>query len=249
MKISEIITESRHRLDEVPLPNDWDAQEFSTAPVSGRGKASTFKSRLQYALERAKKIGTGSSRVAMIIEYEGRDTVLKVAKNRKGLAQNEAEADILNDGYYSKSDLLIPMIDYDTQNDLPTWIHTEKADKISQEQLQKALGCDGICGVQTLIGLAVYQAGANTHGVRWSKNRYDDFMRNLQSRVNSGEIPEEQYEHLMEMKGALAELADATDLADATQSHNWGLYKGRPVLIDVGFTMDVGSSHYGFGNR
>ena len=62
-------------IDEAPLPPDWDETQFTPK--------TSFKQRLAYALERAKKLGAGSSRVAMIIEYQGRPTALKVAKNKK----------------------------------------------------------------------------------------------------------------------------------------------------------------------
>jgi hypothetical protein len=67
----------------VPPPESWDRGVFHKS----------FKKQLDYAIERAAKIGTGSSRVVFEIEYEGRPTVLKIAKNAKGLAQNEKEAD------------------------------------------------------------------------------------------------------------------------------------------------------------
>ena len=121
-------------LDEMPLPADWDPQQM-------RQGSTTFKSRLAYALERAKKLGTGSSRVATVIEYQGRPTVLKIAKNQKGLAQNSVEADILSDGYASQLGILIPLIDYDEQNREPSWIHTEMATKANEKQLCHLIKC------------------------------------------------------------------------------------------------------------
>jgi hypothetical protein len=67
----------------VPPPDSWDTGIFKKS----------YKKQIDYALERAAKIGTGSSRVVFEIEYEGRPTVLKIAKNAKGLAQNEKEGD------------------------------------------------------------------------------------------------------------------------------------------------------------
>ena len=48
-------------LDEMPLPADWDPAQY--------GPKTTFKARLAYALERAKRLGTGSSRVAKANAY------------------------------------------------------------------------------------------------------------------------------------------------------------------------------------
>lgn len=118
-------------IDEMALPSDWDPTAF--------GHDKTFKSRLDYAKERAQRIGGGSSRVAFIIPDQGRETVLKVAKNTKGLAQNEAELDILNDGYVGKLDIVIPLVDYDKENPQPTWIQTELAQKASDMKLSKIM--------------------------------------------------------------------------------------------------------------
>lgn len=57
MKAKEFIPEEM--LDEMPLPADWDTSQFNDK--------TSYNARLAYALDRAKKLGTGSSRVAMII--------------------------------------------------------------------------------------------------------------------------------------------------------------------------------------
>jgi hypothetical protein len=129
MKIIEL-------LNETPLPSDWDSSKFNTS--------NSFKSIVDYALERATKIGTGSSRIAFEVEYEGRPTILKIAKNKKGLAQNEVESKMLSDGYIEKMELTIPLIDYDTTNIQPLWIHTEKANKVTEKKLCKLLHCDNL---------------------------------------------------------------------------------------------------------
>jgi hypothetical protein len=129
MKIIEL-------LNETPLPSDWDSSKFNTS--------NSFKSIVDYALERSKKIGTGSSRIAFEVEYEGRPTILKIAKNKKGLAQNEVESKMLSDGYIEKMELTIPLIDYDTTNIQPLWIHTEKANKVTEKKLCKLLHCDNL---------------------------------------------------------------------------------------------------------
>ena len=90
-------------LTEAPLPDDWDKNVYSPN--------NSFAKQVKYAKERAQKVGSGSSRVAFKIEYQGRPTVLKIAKNRIGLAQNEQESQALRDYYLE--DITIPMIDYD----------------------------------------------------------------------------------------------------------------------------------------
>ena len=92
-------------LIETPLPDDlYDAVFNPNVP---------FIKRVRYAKERAKRLGAGSSRVAFLTPYQGRNTVLKVAKNGKGIVQNEEELTLLEDWYLNKLGITIPLIDYD----------------------------------------------------------------------------------------------------------------------------------------
>jgi GNAT superfamily N-acetyltransferase len=214
-------------LDEAPLPPDWDPQQY-------KQQGTTFKSRLAYALERAKKLGTGSSRVATVIEYQGRPTVLKIAKNQKGLAQNSVEADILNDGYASQMGILIPLIDYDEQNREPSWIHTEMATKASEKQLCKMLGCDN-------LGQLVDMSWAITGKKKYIGN-YQSYASTLLDQGKSFS----DIEIMTEYANKLAELNSSFDveLGDFRRAANWGMYQGKPVIIDVGFNSNVLNQYY-----
>ena len=212
-------------IDEMPLPADWDPQQM-------RQQGTTFKSRLAYALERAKKLGTGSSRVATIIEYQGRPTVLKIAKNAKGLAQNSVEADILSDGYASQLGILIPIIDYDEQNREPSWVHTEMAQKATEKQLCSIMKCKNL---GQLVQLA--------QGITGRKSfTYQDVER----RMRQDGISEADIETATEYANTLADLNSSFDveLGDFARAANWGLYQGKPVVIDVGFNSNVLNQYY-----
>lgn len=194
-------------LSEAPLPDDWDHGQMVARP------GTTIKSRLDYALERAQRIGQGSSRVALVIEFQGRPTVLKVAKNRKGMAQNLEEVDILSDGYFSKLGILIPLIDYD-QSGSVSWLQTEMAAPFkSREALAAALGCD-------IMKLLEY---SRRIGMGFSDKFYDV-------------VPERRAD-VQELATSLDDLANNStlDLEDCMQPSNWGMYQGRPVIIDAGF--------------
>jgi ribosomal protein S18 acetylase RimI-like enzyme len=213
-------------LDEMPLPADWDPAQYQ--------QGTTFKQRLAYALERAKKLGTGSSRVATTIEYQGRPTVLKIAKNQKGLAQNSVEADILSDGYASQLGILIPIIDYDEQNREPTWVHTEMATKASEKQLCNIMGCDNL---DQLVNMAWAITGKKTY-----VGNYQNYVTFLRQRGKT----DEQIETMSEYANTLADLATSFDveLGDFTRAANWGMYNGKPVIIDVGFNSNVLNQYY-----
>jgi hypothetical protein len=214
-------------IDEMPLPADWDPQQM-------RQGATTFKSRLQYALDRAKKLGTGSSRVATIIEYEGRPTVLKIAKNQKGLAQNSVEADILSDGYASQLGILIPIIDYDEQNREPSWIHTEMATKANEKQLCSLLKCSSLT---FLINFATSITG---------KKRFLGLPQGYIDKLKESGMSDEDVETCTDYANTLADLNSNFDveLGDFARAANWGLYQGKPVIIDVGFNSNVLNQYY-----
>ncbi len=213
-------------LDEMPLPADWDPQQYT--------QGTTFKSRLAYALERAKKLGTGSSRVATTIEYQGRPTVLKIAKNQKGLAQNSVEADILSDGYASQLGILIPIIDYDEQNREPMWIHTEIAQKANEKQLCNLMGCDNL---SQLVNMAWAITGKKKY-----VGNYQSYVDHLQQRGKS----EQEIETMSDYANTLADLNSNFDveLGDFTRAANWGMYNGKPVIVDVGFNSNVLNQYY-----
>ena len=213
-------------LDEAPLPPDWDLEQFHKP-------STTFKSRLAYALERAKKLGTGSSRVAMTIEYEGRPTVLKVAKNQKGLAQNSVEASVLSDGYASQLGIMIPIIDYDEQNRDPVWIHTEMAQKATDKQLCSLIKCRDLW---QLVRFAESIVG---------RSRFVTPKMVITTMRNDG-ASEEDIEICTEYANKLADLSSSyeVELGDFSNPRNWGIYQGRPVVIDVGLNSNVFKQYY-----
>ena len=215
-------------IDEMPLPADWDPQQM-------KQQGTTFKSRLAYALERAKKLGTGSSRVATIIEYEGRPTVLKIAKNQKGLAQNSVEASILEDGYASQLGILIPLIDYDEQNREPSWIHTEMATKASEKQLCQLMKCYSL---HELVQTAYNIVGK----YRNSKEKLNDTLE----KMRHFNVSEDDIETFLDYANKLGDLHNSFDveLGDFSRAANWGIYQGNPVIVDVGFNSNVMNQYY-----
>lgn len=213
-------------IDEAPLPSGWNPEQYRPG--------TTFKQRLAYTLERAKKIGTGSSRVATTIEYQGRPTVLKIAKNQKGLAQNSVEASILEDGYASQLGILIPLIDYDEQNREPTWIHTEMAQKATEKQLCSLMKCDSL---NQLVNYA--EAITGRKKFLGTAQSYAEHMR------NKGKT-EEDIETMSDYANKLAELNSSFDvvLGDFRRAANWGIFNGNPVIIDAGFSSDIYQQYY-----
>lgn len=207
MKIQDAIL-----LEMPPLPDSWDRGVFTSR--------SSFRSMIAYAKERAEQIGRGSSRVAFIIPYQGRKTVLKVALNRKGIVQNQEESMLLGDGYLSSEGITIPMIDYDEENgDHITWIHTEFAEKISQKQLERFFG------------------GVSMHTITM-------YLDSIQGRNNMRvSVPDELHDNelFMSLQSIVGDFG--LPAGDLSRKANWGMYRGSPVIIDLGYT-DVTSRLY-----
>ena len=89
MKI--IITESQlkniiQKELEEDYPINWNVEDFK--------KLNSFNKRIQYCEEKLTRISSGSSRIVYKIDES---KVLKLGKNKKGIAQNEAEIDFSND--------------------------------------------------------------------------------------------------------------------------------------------------------
>lgn len=102
----------------------WNVEEFK--------KLTSFNQRIKYCQENLQRISSGSSRIVYKID----DTkVLKLAKNRKGIAQNEIEVGFSKD--YMWSDLVAKIFDYD-QNDL--WVEMELARKVTPKIWDSIVG-------------------------------------------------------------------------------------------------------------
>jgi hypothetical protein len=126
MKI--IITESQFNLIkkdiEEEYPAAWNVEEFKNLK--------SFNQRVQYCERNLTRISSGSSRIVYKID----DTkVLKLAKNKKGLAQNEVE--IMHSQDYMLDDIVAEVFNYDENN---LWLEMELARKLTPSLFYKVVG-------------------------------------------------------------------------------------------------------------
>ena len=151
------------------------------------------------------------------------------------MAQNQAEVDILEDGYVSQLDIVIPLIDYDKSNKTPVWIQTELAQKVSEKQLCDIMKCPSL---YSLFICTEYQIGER-------KNYMGKNPITLWTSPPYSTDPNDN-ETFMEYINELSTLVDASGLSvgDFGRVANWGLYQGRPVVIDLGLTTIVHDIHY-----
>ena len=216
MRATDFITEA-------PLPDDWDQTVYK--------KETPFSVRVQYAKERAQRLGSGSSRVAFVIDYKGRQTVLKIAKNKKGIAQNEAESLILSDGYLHGQGKMVPIIDYDTQGH--TWIHCELAQKATVVAMRNYFQLNNWNDLIRLEDKYAERANIRHRAeAQWdlcTQNATEDHKEMLEGWVS--------FLHVLRVDFGV-------HLGDFDRIQNWGFYQGHPVILDVGFTEHVHDTHY-----
>ena len=221
MRIKEILQES-------PLPTSWDKDIYNDRIP--------FAQRIRYAKERADQLGVGSARVAFKIPYQGRDTVLKIAKNRKGAAQNEAEISFLGDYYIRNLGIVIPMIDYDEENSYPTWIHTEYARRIKPTEMRRFT--DGL-DIRQFVEMAAYASG----GMDADISKY--FSPEEEALYHKYQVGDDTLPPLF---GALVNLIGnyqgSITWGDFVILRNWGMYQNSPVIIDLGLSEEVRNQHY-----
>lgn len=110
-------------LDE-DYPISFDMEHFK--------KLSSFNARIKYCEEHLQRISSGSSRIAYKIDDQ---KVLKLAKNKAGIAQNEIEFESVK--YSDLQGVVAEVFDHD-ENYL--WIEMELAEKLNKGEFKKITG-------------------------------------------------------------------------------------------------------------
>jgi hypothetical protein len=118
-----VFESSNEELDEMAYPTNFSLQDFSNLK--------TFKDRVAYCDQRLQKLGTGSSRTAYKVDEQ---KVLKIAKNRKGIAQNEHECDWNRNNYGCFAEI------YEADTENYTWVEMELARKATNADFKKIVG-------------------------------------------------------------------------------------------------------------
>ena len=181
--------------------------------LSNIEKLETYNARKKYAERNLKHLSSGSSRIVYLTPSK---TIVKLAKNDKGIAQNKAEANPK-----MKSKYLNPLISGAKNH---AWIETHYLDKISEKDFEE------------MTGLKFDDFGESIrYGLKdVSGNTDKDKPKNF-NKVSESDIYKEVRdvgEKFKLMPGDLARIS------------SWGTKDGRPVLIDAGLTKDVFADFY-----
>jgi len=105
-------------------PSSFSFEEFNAIK--------SYNGKLKYANERLQKLGSGSARVVYKVDEE---KVIKIAKNKKGIAQNSVEAE----EYLQNYDIVAKV--FETDND-DFWIEMEWAKKVTPTRFKQITGID-----------------------------------------------------------------------------------------------------------
>lgn len=204
---------------EEDYPSNFDLEEFS--------KLKSFNKRIQYCQERLKRISSGSSRIVYMVD----DTkVLKIARNEKGLNQNDVEASYST--YHDIKDITAQVFAYDN-NDL--WIEMELARRVTPKIFENIVGFsfNDYCNALDKYFEAVNPQRA---GKGWSHSGID------QTKYDAMWENEFIYDIFNFMGGY------DTPVGDLKRLNSYGLVKRNGVdtivLIDYGITWDGFDTYY-----
>ena len=223
MKI--IINESQlktihNSLNEAALPS------FSLEELTN---IQSFKGKQQYCIQNlGKPIGNGSSRQVFQIDD---NKVLKLAKNTKGIKQNEYEG---TDDYYKSSLSIFPEVFEHDEN--YTWIVSEYVLPAKEQDFKHCFGMSFDEWRSVIKAMEIAHKGG--------RQRYLDFIRPMESK---------KVWELCDKNETIADFNDyigsySVGIGDFYTINNYGLaLRGNQpqiVILDSGLSEDIYNSYY-----
>jgi uncharacterized protein YpmB len=180
--------------------------------LSNIEKLETYAARKKYAEKNLKHLSSGSARIVYLTPEK---TVVKLAKNDKGIAQNKAEASIdISSKYLNK-------VLSSAKNN--SWIEVSYLDKISDKEFKKMTGID----FEDFGECIRYGLKSVTHHSKDKPSNFD--------KVSESEIFQQ-----MKKIGKKYNLMPG----DIARISSWGAKDNNPVLIDAGLTKEVFDDYY-----
>ena len=171
-----------------------------------------FKSRINYLEKNLKHLSSGSSR---IVYKTNKNTVIKLAKNEKGISQNKVEASTK-----SKSKHVNPVLSHSKNY---FWVEVPFLEKITTKQFEE------LCDVNFDDFSKSLQYGLK-HLENSSQKKPSKFDKISQCDL---------YKDILEVAKKLNLLP-----GDLIRISSWGTKNNVPVLIDVGLNKKVYEEHY-----
>jgi hypothetical protein len=172
-----------------------------------------YNTRKEYAEKNLEHLSSGSSRIVYLTDNK---TIVKLAKNDKGLAQNKAESNP-----EMKSKFINEVLDHAKNY---SWIETHYLEKITVKDFKEMTGLDF-----DDFGEAIRYGLKNISG-NTDKEKPKNF-----DKVEKSEIYKE-----MKKIGQQFQLLGG----DIARISSWGVKDNHPVLIDAGLTKAVFNKYY-----
>lgn len=194
--------------EEIPA----DSKDLKTV-LANLEKLETYAARKEYAERNLKHLSSGSSRIVYLTPGK---TIVKLAKNDKGIAQNKAEANPK-----MKSKFLNKIISSSKDG---VWMEVPFLDKITEKEFEEMTGLK-FEDFGESIRYALREVSGNT-----DKEKPKNFAE-----VEKSDIYKE-----------LKDIGEKFKLmpGDLARISSWGAKEGNPVLIDAGLTADVFADFY-----
>jgi hypothetical protein len=192
------------------LPEDSD--NLKTV-LSNLEKLETYAARKKYAERNLKHLSSGSSRIVYLTPEK---TIVKLAKNDKGIAQNEAESNPK-----MKSKYLNKILGCAGNH---SWLETCYLEKISEKDFKE------------MTGLEFEDFGES---IRYGLRKVSD-NSDIKKPKNFDKVAESDiYKELKDIGEKFKLLP-----GDIARISSWGEKDGCPILIDAGLTRDIFDEYY-----
>lgn len=208
-ELVKIIKEEIQKYIEEDYPSSFNMEKFKSI--------TSFNGRIKYATEHLQRLSSGSSRIVFKIDEE---KALKLAKNKKGLAQNEVEHNYSTDHYINP--LFADVYDVHPQYQ---WIEMELAKKLTTSRFQQLTGHN----FKDFANAILYfdksrQSGLNPYEKPEKYDEYweDEFIYDVFQYVGNYDVPS----------------------GDIARISSWGDFGDEVKLIDYGLDNNVSNEYY-----
>lgn len=173
----------------------------------------TFKEYLKEAWEDV-HIGRGQGRNIYKTWKGGKRLIKKVAKNIDGLLQNATEVEISKRN--PDVSIINHVLDYDDESPKPTWIEVPVASRFNPSLFESHTGYSF---EEFSMFLPYYY--------RLNKDQENPVLEEIEDKITKSKLFKE-----------LTNLIDNENLkpGEFSSEENWGMVKGKPVIIDYGKT-------------
>ena len=209
------------------FPKEFDFETFKSL--------TSFKKRISYCNQKLYKIGCGSSRCVYMIDPS---TAIKVAKNERGVSQNDVEYD----GELQKLGLFPEIYEADPDGN---WLIVEMADRVKKSDFKSILGVsfDFICDyVDYCNSLYTEYKGWD----QWRGWKTPEYKKIFDKIVNDSNFYDSIF-YKIELYLSNYTLESTGDLKRLS---SWGVVNDngdrRLVIVDSGFNDDVAKNYYSF---